>query len=311
MPPKIEKYQMRLRMESKAEENRAKPPLQSPDVAETAEFLFSRSLPHRGDSGPLLLAKRKQNRAEQYLVKHAYTDCACNEFVYTKLAQAMGYSMPDVLLLRLSPQEKRPYFATEYLIAQRYLAVSDPDPSYAKIWEQAENWSQYFSFQALYGITGEGDGLEILLAEDRKIYRVDTTGAFPVGNYYLDVAGITQEIGGARPSDRIQDRLLSMDFSKTLNVPACNRLLEQCQPPLFPGTLCPAAGNPSFLYRRVPQHPLLFLPRFHRRLFQAIPFRPARAVRSLLARFFPLNAAAKKPPLSRFPAQDEGGFPLP
>ena len=48
MPPKIEKYQMRLRMESKAEENRAKPPLQSPDVAETAEFLFSRSLPHRG-----------------------------------------------------------------------------------------------------------------------------------------------------------------------------------------------------------------------------------------------------------------------
>ena len=228
MPPKIEKYQMRLRMESKAEENRAKPPLQSPDVAETAEFLFSRSLPHRGDSGPLLLAKRKQNRAEQYLVKHAYTDCACNEFVYTKRAQAMGYSRPDVLLRRPSPPDKRPYFATEYLIAQRYLAVSDPDPSYAKIWEQAENWSQYFSFQALYGITGEGDGLEILLAEDRKIYRVDTTGAFPVGNYYLDVAGITQEIGGARPSDRIQDRLLSMDFSKTLNVPACTRLLEQC-----------------------------------------------------------------------------------
>ena len=73
--------------------------------------------PIGGDSGPLLLAKRKQNRAEQYLVKHAYTDCACNEFVYTKLAQAMGYSMPDVLLLRLSPQEKRPYFDTEYLIA--------------------------------------------------------------------------------------------------------------------------------------------------------------------------------------------------
>ncbi len=52
MPPKIEKYQMRLRMESKAEENRAKPPLQSPDVAETAEFLFSRSLPHRGGQRP-------------------------------------------------------------------------------------------------------------------------------------------------------------------------------------------------------------------------------------------------------------------
>lgn len=136
----MEKVIMRLRMESKAEENRKKPPLSSPDVVETRDFVFVPFDPLNrvGDSGTLLLAKRKANRKEQYVVKHAFTDCACNEFVYTKLAQAMGYCMPDAILLQLSPQEKRPYFKTEYIIGERYLNVLDPAPSYERIRECAK-----------------------------------------------------------------------------------------------------------------------------------------------------------------------------
>ena len=184
----ISHFLKHLRMESKAEENRQKPPCTSPDVVQTADFVFSKELTHIGDSGPLLLAKRKQNRAECYLVKHACTDCACNEYVYTKLAQAMGYCMSDAVLFNISYNEKRPYFKTEYIIGLRYLNVLKRFPSYEEIRAQATNWTQYFSFYGLYALTGEADGIELLLADDYKIYRIDTTDAFPIDMWRLNTA---------------------------------------------------------------------------------------------------------------------------
>ena len=82
MHPGLNKYMMQLRMESKEKENQGKPPITSPDVVQTADFVFSR-IPHQeGDSGRLLLAKQKADRNKRYLVKHAYTDCACNVHLY-------------------------------------------------------------------------------------------------------------------------------------------------------------------------------------------------------------------------------------
>lgn len=219
---------MRLRMESKEKENREKPPISSPDIVQTSDFIFSRIQREEGDSGSLLLAKRKDNRKHQYLVKHACTDCACNEFVYTKLAQAMGYCMPDAVLFQLSQEEKRFDFKTEYVIGERYLNVVDPNPAYKKIRGQAKNWEHFFAFYALYSITGEGDGMEILLADDDKIYRVDTTDAFPLSMLELDAAGINQDIGGCNPYVETKKRLLNKDFSEILNVSTCDRTFKKC-----------------------------------------------------------------------------------
>ena len=41
MFPGLEKRMMHLRMESKVEENRKKPPLSSPDVVEISDFVFA------------------------------------------------------------------------------------------------------------------------------------------------------------------------------------------------------------------------------------------------------------------------------
>lgn len=228
MRPGIDKFMMELRMESKARENRGKPPLTSPDVVQTGDFVFSQSLDHDGDSGKLLLARRKADRKDRYLVKHAYTDCACNEFVYTKLALAMGYSMPEAVLFRLSPGEKRPYFKTEYIIGQRYLNVVDPSPAYDRIRKCAKNWAQFFAFYGLYAITGEEDGVELLLADDDLIYRVDTTDAFPLSNYQLDTAGIDREFNGINPHGEFRKLILETDLSHVLNVSSCDWLLERC-----------------------------------------------------------------------------------
>lgn len=82
-------------------------------MGKTTDFVFSAPFEREGDSGKLLLAKRKTNRSDRFLVKHAFTDCACNEYVYTKLAQAMGYKMPDVVLFPLPDTEKRNSFKKE------------------------------------------------------------------------------------------------------------------------------------------------------------------------------------------------------
>lgn len=83
MFPGIEKQMTRLRRESKAKENQKKPPLSSPDVVETADFVFAPFDPN-----------------ERFVVKHAFTDRACNEYIYAKLAQAMGYHVPKAFLRR-------------------------------------------------------------------------------------------------------------------------------------------------------------------------------------------------------------------
>lgn len=228
MRPGFNKFMMRLRMESKQRENQGKPAITSSDVVQTADFVFSQALERVGDSGKLLLAKRKTDRKEQYLVKHAYTDCACNEFVYTKLAKAMEYCMPDAVLFQLSPGEKRPYFETEYIIGERYLNVLDPSPSYEKVRNCAKNWKQFFAFNGLYGMTGEGDGVEIVLADDDYIYRVDTTDAFPLSNHQLDTAGIDIEIGGHNLYAETKKLLLEADFSNVLDAFRCDWLLTRC-----------------------------------------------------------------------------------
>lgn len=221
---------MRVRIESKRIENSNKAQYISSDMKETLDFVFSPIQPidRIGDSGNLLLAKRKLNHKEQYLVKHAYTDCACNEFIYTKLAQAMGYHMPDAVLFHLSKSEKRRCFTTEYIIGLRYLELINKSPTYHEIRELAKNWKEYFAFQALYYIFGECDGLDTPIASDNFIYRVDTTDAFPVNDCILSAAGINIEINGNNPYLILKKQLLSSNFSTAFSNSYCDFGLECC-----------------------------------------------------------------------------------
>lgn len=227
----LDKYMMKLRLESKQRENQGKAPIASPDVIQTVDFTFSPFCPsgHTGDSGALLLAQQKTNHQNRYVAKHACTDCACNEFVYTKLAQAMGYTMPGAVLFQLSPTEKRRFFKTEYLIGIRYLDLEIETPSYAEIREMAANWEDYFAFLGMYAMFGESDTLETPLAKDGKIYRIDTTDAFPISMWQLDDAGINVDIQGANPHAIRKKQLLSSDFSNVLNIDWCDTYFESCQ----------------------------------------------------------------------------------
>lgn len=181
-----------------------------------------------GDSGQLLLAKRKTDHSERYLVKHEFTDCAANEFVYTKLAQAMGYHMPEVKLFRLSQDEKRACFKTEYIIGAQYLNVIEACPKFETVQATAQNWQEYFGFLAMYSMFLEDDGMEVLLADDGFIYRVDTTDAFTCSNYFLDNAGIDRIIQGVNLNAAIKDMLLSQNFQRLWSNSSFDSALQRC-----------------------------------------------------------------------------------
>ena len=138
-------YITQLRKKDRDSENHTKPPLESNDVVQTGDYTFSKITPggRVGDSGQLLLAKSKSDAKRKYLVKHAYCDCAANEFIYTKLALAMGMKMPDVVLFQISDGEQRRCFTTEYIIGAKYLDLQIPDPTYQQIREHAVNWQDY------------------------------------------------------------------------------------------------------------------------------------------------------------------------
>jgi len=168
----------RSRLERKAIENASKPPLTSGDVLETADFVFSPYKSEReGDSGKLLLAKRKENRSEQYVVKHAYMDCACNEYIYYHIAKALGVPVPETKLFRISDGEKRKCFKTEFVVGTRNIPnaehISGKDVPPCKI-------DEYIGMKAMETITSECDGIEVIKDENGNIFRIDTTAAFGV-----------------------------------------------------------------------------------------------------------------------------------
>lgn len=210
-----------LRLESKALENISKPPLTPNDsVCQTKDFVFSPFHPHEdyGDSGPLLLAKHRKNKAVKYVVKHAYTDCAANEFIYTKLAQSMGLKMPNPVLFQISPEEKRRHWKTEYILGTQFLDLDIEAPTYEQIREKAHNWQDYFHFRAMYDMCMEADSFETPLATDGFIYRIDTSASFVLADEMMCMAGIHKPINGIIPSEFIKSYLEEYDYSACLNV---------------------------------------------------------------------------------------------
>lgn len=78
-------------------------------------------------------------------------------------------------------------------------------------------------------MTGESDGMESPLADDGFLYRVDTTDAFPISNYYLDFAGVYQEAAGCVPNEIIRKTLESRDFSNAVSFSSCDFCLDICK----------------------------------------------------------------------------------
>lgn len=134
-----------------------------------------------GDSGNLYLATNKYNNNEKYILKHEYYDCACNEYMYSKIGNKMGINLPPVKLFVLDNKENK--FKSDFVCGIKYLEnCKHVTFNYIeKNKDNINNWQDYFKMLCLETLFDESDGIEVV-KYNNLIYRLDTTAAFTISN---------------------------------------------------------------------------------------------------------------------------------
>ena len=125
-----------------------------------------------GDSGELELATAKADPSERYIIKrgHTYPEVASNEFLYHKVAVALGLYTQDVKLIEGSKDYRRSA-AIRYVPNARLFSLKESSP---------ENFRAYFEFEALFVILNERDSHEYYLDESGRMFKLDNAASFTV-----------------------------------------------------------------------------------------------------------------------------------
>lgn len=204
-----------LRMLNKQYENQEKAVILAEEIVNSKDYIFSKKhgIERLGDSGDLLLSFSKKNRSERYIIKHYYTDCACNEFMYCKIGELLDIKFPKVRLFILDENEKRKYFKTEYIIGIEYLNIISEGVNFDYI-EQHEilNDTDFFKFRTLYSLFSESDSFEVVHASDNYIYKIDNTDSFSISEQLTASMGVIELIGKYGKITNDEDRFLIETF---------------------------------------------------------------------------------------------------
>ncbi len=167
----------------KKEENKNKNVPISDDILYISDFILEK-FPNSGDSGDLYLATNKHNNNEKYILKHEYYDCACNEYIYSKIGNKMGIKVVPVKLFVLDDKENK--FKSDFVCGIKYLE-NCKNVSFNYIEENKKsinNWKDYFRMLCLEVLFEESDGIEVV-KYGNEIYRLDTTAAFTISDFFI------------------------------------------------------------------------------------------------------------------------------
>ena len=136
-----------------------------------------------GDSGELEIAAAKTDPGDQYIIKRGdvFPEVACNEFIYHKIAAALGLYTQEVKLISGNSAYRRS-------AAIRYVPGAKP---FSLDGSDEENFRAYFEFEALFVILEENDSHEHYLDTDGRLFKLDNAAAFGV-----DTNTILQFTGG-------------------------------------------------------------------------------------------------------------------
>jgi len=179
----IRNYERSSFRELKEKENKDRIIPISEDILYTSDFTLEK-FSSSGDSGELFLATNKKNHDERYIIKHEYYDCACNEYMYSKIGNKMGIKIAPVKLFVVNDKEKK--FKSDFVCGIKYLEdcqhVNFKDIEDNK--DNISNWKDYFRMFSLEFLFEESDGIEIVKYKN-ELYRLDTTAAFTISNFSI------------------------------------------------------------------------------------------------------------------------------
>ena len=155
----------------------------SDDILYASDFIFE-PYANKGDSGFLYLATSKKDKKEKYIIKHEYLDCACNEYMYSKVSNKMGIKTVPVKLFIID--DKQELFKSPFVCGIKYLENCERIGGKIILSnkENIKNWQDFFKIYALEAILDEDDGIEVV-KYNNKIYRIDATGSFILSNYFI------------------------------------------------------------------------------------------------------------------------------
>ena len=195
----IERALVNDRLNNRFLKNKSKPNLVSDDVLQLKNYEFKKAPISRiGDSGKLLLAINKNNQSEKYIVKHEYIDCACNEFMYSKLGQLLGCKFADVKFFNTLTPPLNSMFTTEDVVGIEYLELESENVKFNIIKDKCKNVEDYFRYLAISKLFFDDDSYEIVMDKNNYIYKIDNSSTFCISNYTLESIYIdfNKEING-------------------------------------------------------------------------------------------------------------------
>jgi hypothetical protein len=139
------------------------------NILNAKDFTFAPYNPSVGtDSGKLLMATAKGDAQVRYVVKAASPELACNEFMYHKVAAALGLHTLEVKLF-------------EGVAGSRDAAGIRFSPS-ARLFDcrtaTAENFRDFCAFHTLYVILNEEDSQEFYIDERERVFKLDNAASF-------------------------------------------------------------------------------------------------------------------------------------
>ena len=143
-----------------------------------------------GDSGELFLSTNKADPGIQYIIKYAYSDLACNEFMYHKIAAALGMYTPEVKFIADIPDCET--------IGIRFI------PNAVEFDYDNGNEAQkrdYYAFKTLYVILNEEDSEEYHIDGQGRLFKLDNAAAFNIQDLFI------LELYGKAPLNTFNSRL--------------------------------------------------------------------------------------------------------
>lgn len=173
-------------------------------ILNTEDYIFD-PFPHEGFSGSLYLATAKDGKPPMLLIKHENPCSACNEFMFSRLAELLHICAPKVYLFQVAKADKA-LFASSYVVGIEYI---DGLRRFKldELFDKQEWQHEYAENYALAVICSQDDSVQMSMTPDGHIISFDYTECF----YFP-------------PSPAV-----SFDCDEDLRIEYINRYLKSCE----------------------------------------------------------------------------------
>ena len=188
------------------------------NMLEEKDFRFEPFEPSiGGDSGALMLATKLTDENVRFVVKYEFEGDSASEFIYHKIAAALGIYTQEVKLFKKLSGAK-------YACGIRYSAhARKADPIIA----DNPQYSDYYRFLALYQILEEEDSKEFYFDENNRLFKLDNAEAFMLSSacYLLINKANTKSRGVRQEIDRYLEICINKSSEHTYRIMA-EKILE-------------------------------------------------------------------------------------